>query len=209
MAILPASIGDALSYRNLWNDYVMNSIRAINECADSFDTVAKNPPAGYTAQELTDNAVAYRKVAALYLQDWNQFAGTSELDIIAQAGVITQAQQDLVKRIGAMHTSDTLCTKLMTIDPPAWDLQNAVVSRLEALGIVSEGSLQFLGKSTTTGLEVMARDVAAPLLAGASKTLWDVVPWWGWVAGGGVVLVMIGPSIAMVAAPVLAARRTA
>jgi hypothetical protein len=206
--VLPGSVGDVLAYRNLWNDYVMSSIRAMNVCADSFDTVAKDPPAGYTAQQLTDYAASYRKVANLYLQDWNQFSGTGALDIIAQAKVILNAQQDLVKRVGAMHTPDTMCKNLLAIEPPGLDLQNSVVSRLESLGIVSQGVLQFFTKSTATGLEVIAKEAVAPIIGGASKTLWDVVPWWGWVAGAGVALVMVGPSIAMVAAPVLAARRS-
>jgi hypothetical protein len=202
------SVGDVLAYRKMWDDYVMQSIRAINDCADSFDAVAKNPPPGYTAQQLSDNAAAYRKVASLYLQDWNQFAGTSDLDIIVQSTIILTTQQDLVKRIGAMHTTDTLCTKLLAIDPPSLDLQNEVLSRLEGQGIIAHGILQFFTKSTTTGLEVVAKDVVAPITGAAAKTLWDIVPWWGWVAGAGVALVMVGPSIAMVAAPVLAARRS-
>jgi len=208
MAILDTvSVGDVLAYRNLWNDYVMNSIRAINACADSFDAVANNPPAGYTAQQLHDNAASYRKVADLYLQDWNQFAGKSDVDIIAQSTIILNAQQDLVKRIGALHTSDTMCKSLLDIQPPSLDLQNEVLSRLEGLGLVTHGALQFFTVSTTTGLQVVAHDVAKPIVEQATKTIWDVVPWWGWVAGAGVVLVIVGPSIAVAAAPVLAARR--
>jgi hypothetical protein len=209
MAILDTvSVGDVLAYRNLWNDYVINSIRAINTCADSFDAVAKNPPAGYTAQQLTDNAAAYRKVASLYLQDWNQFAGTSDTDIIVQSTIILTAQQDLVKRIGALHTSDTLCQTLLAIQPPSLDLQNQVLSRTEALGLVAHGVLQFFTASTVTGLQVVAGDVVAPITGAVAKTVWDIIPWWGWVAGAGVAVVMVGPSIAMVAAPVLAARRS-
>ena len=209
MALLDTvSVGDVLAYRNLWNSYVMDSIRVIGVCADSFDAVAKNPPAGYTAQQLTDNAVAYRKVADLFLQDWNQFAGTTPTDIIVQSTVILTAQQDLVKRIGAMHTNDTMCKGLLAIDPPSLDLQNQVLSRTEALGLIAQGTLQFFTKSATTGLEVIAKDAVAPIADQAAKSLWEMVPWWGWVAGAGVALVMVGPSVAMVAAPVLAARRS-
>lgn len=200
------SVGDVLAYRTLWDPYVMDSIRAINLCADSFDGVAKNPPAGYSSQELSDNATSYRKVADLFLQDWNQFAGKQPLEIVAESTIILNAQQDLVKRVGAMHTSATMCSGLKDVKAPSVDAQNEVLSRLEGLGIVTQGVLQLFTDSTTAGLQVIARDVVAPIAKGAATSLWDAIPWWGWVAGGVVGLAIVGPPVLAAAAPVLALR---
>lgn len=193
---LVATPGDVLAYRTAWDDYVMGTLRAIMATADSFDAVSANPPAGFTAAELTAMGKSYRDVANAQLALWNQFAGEAPENIVFQSRMILNAYQDLVKRVATFRESANMkqfySGKLP--DPPTLDVQRSIIARLQGLSLVANGALNLFTGSVSNGLQIIggkAGEVVAAGVKGAGAAakpalgaIWDVIPWWGWAVIG-------------------------
>lgn len=130
-----------IDYYQLWTPYVTGTCNELNRVATSFDAVATNPPSGYTTQQLTDMANAYRKVASLYLEEWNSGAGKSDqLDSNPTIGVqVIESYRDAVKRTMAFWGSEDL-QKWGGVQPtiPALSMQQQVEKNItDSLDIAS------------------------------------------------------------------------
>jgi len=197
-----ATPGDVLSYRQLWDPYVMGTLRALSDCADALDIVAKSPPQGFTGDELTQLATAYRNTVTKTLAQWNQFAGATPADILAQAGTMLQAYQSVVTDIGKMREDPNFsrfCPGNFP-DPPTVSAQKAVIAQLEGAGLTAQGILQLFTQSVTKGLQVAAQtagQTAGAAVKGVAAGLG--IPWYVWAAVGvgAVVLVpkLLGPRL--------------
>jgi hypothetical protein len=197
--------GDVLAYRNLWDPYVVGTLQGINQCGDVLLAVSANPPAGISAQTLVDMGNNYHDLATKYLAEWNQFAGLQDIDIVAQGGLILTTFQDIVQRLGKLRADpsfSTYCVSKMP-DPPSLDVQKAVLSRIEGLGILAHGVLQFFVSSETEGLKVVASDVGK----GAKDVIKALpIPWYVWVGAGLAVVWIVPKLLAFTPAGMLARR---
>lgn len=192
-----ATPGDVLAYRQAWDPYVMSTLRGLTLTADEFDGVSKNPPAGFTAAQLSGMAASYRSVANAYLAAWNAYAGQSPEVIVLGAADALASFQETVKKVGSMRASPSFrqwYNGPALEPPPSADAQRAIISELEGTSLVARGFLDVLTGSATSGLTVIAEDagkVAGGVVKGAGgvgKSLlgavFDALPWWGWAGLG-------------------------
>ena len=195
-----------IDYRKLWNDYVVKTLQALNTAADSFTTVAANPPSGYTAEQLSNMADAYRKLSTAYLGEWNQFAGMSIDDLGIQAPVVLPAFQDVVKRTGNVWTSDDKLFRSAAPSPPSapsTEDQAKVQKEVDDSGALTKGIVGLLFQEKTGEVVDALSRVGSGILDPFKN-----IPWKPILVIGGAVVIMttLGPVVASVA-PLLMLRR--
>jgi hypothetical protein len=164
-AAFGASIGDVLSYRTLWNDYVMGMARALVTCADAWDAAAAAVKAGTSplpdgpnysrlSQAAQASPDAYSAIASSDRQfandlvaSWNLHAGMSEADMLTQATSILEDFQKTVLRVGQFYQLQLQqdCPNLPIPSPPSPDAQKQVISQLQGAGLAAQGVLQIMG----------------------------------------------------------------
>jgi hypothetical protein len=197
-----------LAYRAAWDPYVMGVLRDVSTIADSFDTVAKAPPSGYTAEQLTDAAKKYRDVVGAMLTEWNQFSGLAPDKWEEQSSFILKAWQDVVKRVGSLVTTETgggFAQGITWPTPPSQEVQTKVYSDLSATA-VDLTTMNILKMGAKGGLDEIATAATAIGQAGGSVAggivggIVKEIPWYGWaiiaVVGGGIVMGTVGPLLA-------------
>jgi len=192
-----ATPGDVLAYRTLWDDYVMGSIRGLNQCGDVLLKVAENPPQGYSADTIKNMGDTYHDLGSKYLASWNQFAGMSDTDILFSASTILGAFQSVVTDLGKLRENPnfaTYCVSSMP-NPPTVDAQKAVVAQLEGAGVIASGVLGIFSQSVTQGLQDVAKG-AGTVVSSTAKGLFAGlgIPWYAW-AGIGIVAIVVLPKV--------------
>jgi hypothetical protein len=198
----PTTLGDVLSYRRMWDDYVTGTLRAINACGDAYITVSSNPPAGYSAADLRALGDSYHKLVESYLALWNAYAGTKPADLLFQADDILTTFQSVVFGLGNLRGDPQFICKSKMPDPPTLDLQKQVIGQLEGAGLTTRGVLGLFAESVTGGLQVVARETgqavggaATALVQGAGKGLAITVPWYMWVGLGVTGIAVVWPML--------------
>ena len=218
--VATASVHDAvLAYRAAWDPYVVGALRSASTVADSFDTVAKNPPSGFTTEQLTAMAVNYRNLVKLLLEEWNQFAGLSPQKWTDQSSFILKAWADVVMRTSRLVAdlkASGLASGVSWPPPPTEDVQRKVYLDLSTAA-VDLTPFNILKLAADGSLEAVTRAVTA-VAGGAGKAAGSAVgefirqvPWYGWTAvvvvGGAVIAVAVAPALAPLRA--IAPRRRA
>ena len=193
-----ASIGDVLGYRNLWNDYVMNTARALVACANAWDAAATakaanqalpdGPNYGRLSEAAQQDAASYKAIAdsdRQYAQDlvnsWNQHAGMTEQDMLLQSSNILKDFQDTVLRTGQFYQDQVKqdCPNIALPQPPSSDLQKSIIGQLQGAGLATQGILQLLGTGVDGSLQ--AAGAIATLnpsaFPGAKDLAKNLAPW--------------------------------
>jgi hypothetical protein len=176
--------GDVLSYRALWDDYVMGTARAAANCAAAWRAAAAGqtpvtPPAvsNFAAQPDQRTLELWANTEQQYSDDivtaWNAHANKQDWEIVAMAAEILQDFQSLVRRVGDFYQPIIAhdCPALPLPAPPSLELQKRVIGQIEGLGILSHGVLQLFGIGVGGALQTyqdIAHAAAQPALAGAA-----------------------------------------
>lgn len=186
--------GELLAYRKLWDDYVMGTVRAGLAAGAAYRTLASggavSDPTLQPANVQTDLTV-YASLAGVMedtanfdLQNWNQFAGKADWEIMVFAGNYLQEYQRIVKQVGQRDQPyiRRQFPALPLPAPPGLDAQAAVIGRLQGLSIVGSGVLELLGIGASGSLEVAGKVTAegGKVLGAAADTvvtLADMLPW--------------------------------
>jgi hypothetical protein len=156
--------GDVLSYRNLWDSYVMDTARAAAACSASWAAAANGtgpvpnasefaaPPDQKTLQLWAN---ANQNISDSITSSWNQHAGLQDWEIVASAGDILVDFQKVVTDVGNFYQPQIQrdCPTLALPDPPGLGLQQQVVGQVEGLGILAHGVLQLFTKGAGGALE--------------------------------------------------------
>jgi hypothetical protein len=167
--------GDVLSYRGLWDEYVMGTVRAGMACADAWDAAAAgaaqsppitapasinlaqfgaHPPDAATLRVLAQS----ERASATALETlWNLHANTPDEQIVLNAAAILQDFQSTVLKAGQVYQTDIRkqCPNIPLPAPPGLDVQARVIGQIEGLGILAHGLLQLLGEGTGGALETL------------------------------------------------------
>ncbi len=206
--------GDVLSYRALWNQYVLDSVGSAQYCATSLNNVAGGSQGAQdaaTAANLQGQASALDAQATAILAEWNLYANqTDDFIVLNGASILQTFQQTVVNasNLRVQMTSSTVTCSLEYIGPngqltiavpgPNPSLQAQVIARIEGLGILGSGILQILLSTASNSLQ--AAGSAAQWTAQQAGKVVDAVtsPWW-WAAAGvvglSVVAVVYAPEI--------------
>lgn len=176
--------GDVLSYRALWDDYVMGTARAAANCAAAWRAAAAGqtpvtPPAlsNFAVQPDQRTLTLWANTEQQYSDDivaaWNAHASKQDWEIVAMAAEILQDFQSLVRRVGDFYQPIIAhdCPALPLPAPPSLELQKRVIGQIEGLGILSHGVLQLFGIGVGGALQTyqdIAHAAAQPALAGAA-----------------------------------------
>jgi hypothetical protein len=201
-----------LAYRAAWDPYVMGVLRDVSTIADSFDTVAANPPAGYTAEQLKSASAAYRSVVTALLAEWNSFSGLAPDKWEEQSSYILKSWQDVAMRVGSLVTSETgggFAGGITWPTPPTQEVQRKVymdlastavdLTAMNILGLGLKGGLEVIGNAAGA-LGKAAGDAAGKAAGGILAGLVKEIPWYGWV-----IVAVIGAGMASSAiAPIMA-----
>jgi L-fucose mutarotase/ribose pyranase (RbsD/FucU family) len=194
----------------MWDPYVMAMLRAMKGTGDAFVAVSANPPAGYTAQTLLGYGTSLQSETDALLKLWNLYAGLDPASILLQAGDILKTYQDVVQRVSKVRI-DGMFKQFATVkklpDPPSIDVQNQVVSRLEGLNLAAKGVLQLFALGAADELKSVGQ-ATGTIVAGAVQgagaaaapvvhSLWEIIPWWAWAAGG---VLLVGAGIVVLKA---------
>lgn len=196
-------VAAVLAYRAAWNPYVLAVLRNMSTVADSFDAVAAQPPAGFTADELKRLGAAYRSEAQTMLAAWNQFAGLAPSQVEEQSGVILSGWQDTIQKVSKLSADekiDRFAGGVRWPDPPSQDVQDKVLADLKAVAI----DTSFLGILGLTGSRALER------VDGGLSSFSDVIKWFtdhktglivsGVAVGGVVVLGVLSPYVNLLTA---------
>jgi hypothetical protein len=161
-----ATPGDVLSYRNLWNDYVVGTARAAAACGAAWQalsdgTTPATPPnvAEFAVPPDTKTlalwATSNREIADSIMGSWNQHAGLKDWEIVASAAEILQDFQKVVRDVGTFYQPQIArdCPSLPLPTPPSLELQKQVIGQIEGLGILAHGVLQLFELGAGGALE--------------------------------------------------------
>lgn len=193
LATATATPGDVLAYRQMWDAFVMGTIRGVSTVAQSMHNVAENPPDGVDPATLHQLGDAEQQWADAVLAEWNQFAGLSDEDILFQSHVILPAYWHTVQKCFDKQNDEknppagqvSLSTGITWPDVPDFNAQQDLIAHLEGLGLVTKGAVQLVGDSAQRG---------AGLALGAVGGALGALPWqvWAGVAVAGVSVLMLG-----------------
>lgn len=196
--------GDVLSYRSLWDSYVMGTARAAQQCSQAWAAAAAAYPAAPPAAINTARYGAHPPDASILqlIADteqsysdgittrWNIHADTPDATLLLNAGSILQDFQDTVLRVGQFYQpliADDCPAIALPMAPDA-SLQSQVIARIEGLGIVAHGVLQLLGIGAGGALDTLGAIGGA--VAQGAKTLTSPGPWIALGLAGAGVLVL-------------------
>lgn len=184
---------DILAYRQMWDEYVLDTVRVMYSCAGAYQSLSVNPSTS-PVDAATMQALATQLNAggvALYAQ-WNVFANTSSATIVLEGATILQSFQTTVQAAGAQrqtiaqgqcslsYATEPAGQLVSASPPPDPATQVTVIQHIEGLGILAAGLLEILGETTGYGLQTIgsAAQVAAQLAHGTAS--WILSPWtWG------------------------------
>lgn len=195
---------DVLLYRNMWNDYVLDTVRVARGCSDAYGALAadeQNPQAKQAELELQ---TSIGKMSDDLLSQWNVFAGKSDDFIVTQGADIVQTLQQTVISAGTVRQTLSQTDKcpmsyvdatgqiVSPVEGPDTSLQVSVISHIEGLGILGAGILQIL-VGTAEGAVAAAGGVAdfVGKQAGAAARILSTP--WPWIA----LLVVVGGGLAV------------
>jgi hypothetical protein len=160
---------DVLAYRAMWNPYVQAIAKAAQSCADAWAAVAAGgqsplvnlgqfaiPPDQTTLQEWADIWTLH--VTDIYNQ-WNQFTGETDAQIVEGAAAMLEAFQAAVLKCGQYWVPQLQrdCPGVPLPTPPTVVDQVQVIAHLEGLGVLASGVLQILGVGADGALEGLGK----------------------------------------------------
>lgn len=182
--------GDVLLYRNMWDDYVLDTVRVCQSCSAEYTSLAQGEqnPAAKDAENALATSIG--KMGDDLLAQWNVFAGKSDDFIVLNGATIVETFQNTVKSAGNVRASleQNHCPmsflaqdgSIQTPSPgPDTSLQLQIISRIEGVGVLAAGILEILVGTAEGTVQVVgkAADFAAQQakgIAGALSTPW---PW--------------------------------
>lgn len=200
-ADMASEVTAVLAFRNLWNSYVMASIRAMNNAGTALQTVSQNPPEGYTAKQLFDLGQAYIDESNAFIKAWNQFAGLDLSQVLPQSKVMIQAYQHTVQQAQGFWqnvASDTNAIQAAGAEPAQPSQADQAKVNALILPVLAESDLELAAKGVIGGSPKLP-DFKWP----SNWTLYLVI--------GGVGVVVLATMMGMIAArmsPVGLAMRT-
>jgi hypothetical protein len=210
---------DVLTYRAMWNQYVLDTVSAGQYCGGLMQQVASANPSNSQSTLLAQLGSTTVTAANDLLSKWNGYNNLSSEAIVVNASVILQNEQQVVLDAGRQRqsmladrggsggpiscgpvlvyqdSSGNIITAAIAPDP---NTQAQVVAGIEGLGILGSGLLQILVDSTTSGLQTAGS--AAQWIAQQGKTLIETTTsYLPWVLGS--VAVIGAAGVALVYAP--------
>jgi len=196
--------GDVLSYRAMWNQYVLDTVASAQHCATYYQNASQNISDPQTKATLQSLASENNAQASDLLAMWNIFAGKDSAFIVLQAAQILKSYQQTVITAGQVRGNITsgayacdlvlTCTDQGSPSPacgaagqlvqatPGADpsVQAQVIARIEGLGILTSGVLQILvetGENTLAAAGSAAQWVAS----NADKAVSALATPWPWI----------------------------
>ncbi len=165
--VLPS---DVLAYRQAWEPYVMGVARGLSSCAASWRLLASGQtikPGDVAQPNLSQFATApdakelglwadtLAQEAQSLVDSWNLHAGTTDSDIVLQAGAFLQDYQAIVQRAGSFYAVELgkNCPSIPIPAPPSILDQTQIIARIEGLKILAHGTLQLMGIGASGALE--------------------------------------------------------
>ena len=186
--------GALIAYRNLWDAFVVGTIRAGLSAAQAYRTLA----AGGTVDAALEPIGAAHPDPAVYsalaealeggmnteLGNWNQFANKADWEIMLNAGSYLQEYQRVVRQVGTRDQPNIhMQFPAMNLpEPPGIDVQAVTIGQLQGIGVVASGVLELMGMGTSGAFETMGKvtESGQKVLGAAADTvvtLKDVLPW--------------------------------
>jgi hypothetical protein len=191
---------DVLLYRNMWNDYVLDTIRVASACATSYASLAQNEQNADAKAAESAMSVSLQKTSDDLLALWNLYANQTDDFIVANGGSIVQQYQQAVVTAGSVRQTlvgdkcpmtyiDANNNIVPAVAGPDTGLQVKVISRIEGLGILAKGILQIIVGTAEGAVHVVgsAADWADKQTSKLANVLSEPWPWIAVVAvvGGG------------------------
>lgn len=147
--------GDVLLYRNMWNDYVIDTVRVSAACAQAYGSLAQNEQNAAAKAAEEQMSVSLQKTSDDLLALWNVYAGWSDDLIVGNGAQILKSYQDTVVTAGNVRATmagdkcpmsyiDKNGQIVAPVDGPDKSLQVQVISRIEGLGILAGGVLEII-----------------------------------------------------------------
>lgn len=180
--VLPS---DVLAYRAAWDPYVMGIARGLTSCAAAWRLLAdgktltsgdpSQPNVGQfavtpDATELGLWADTLAQEAQSLVDSWNLHAGSTDAEIVLQAGAFLQDYQATVQRAGSFYAPELKknCPSIPIPGPPSLDDQTQIIARIEGLKILSHGVLQLMTIGASGALQTYGAiaEKAADLIPG-------------------------------------------
>lgn len=193
-----------LSYRNAWNQYVVDTVSVAQGCAAAYASTAATQTDATTKAELTGIGQAIQAQATALLAQWNVYANVSDATIVLQGASILQSFQQTVLSAGQVRenvsTGALACAPtyvnaagVVTTWAPGVDpsVQVQIISTIEGLGILASGVLQILLQTTGNSLQAVgsAAQWAARQANNVTKALGSTGLWVGVTAVAAAVIV--------------------
>ncbi len=174
--------GDVFAYRTAWNDYVLDTARAVYLCASEYLQIADNIQKAYPQDAAAFRAYgqALNKAADAVVSDWNLWANSGADFIVLEAGAILQSFQKTVLQAGDLRAQITNGPTLTVNGVPhsvgcqlvyiGYDdqgnehvyqaaptldpnTQAQIIARIEGFGILAQGVLEILLETANKGLQ--------------------------------------------------------
>lgn len=202
-AIGPVSPSTVLSYRTMWNSYVLDTVRCAQGCAAAVSAVADKQTDASIKAELSGQAQAVTSQAAALLARWNIYANVSTSFIVLQGASILESFQQTVLDAGQLRqniTTGTLNCSLtyvndqgaVTAAVPGADpnVQAQVIALIEGQAILAAGVLQILVETGDESLQVAgsAAQWTARQVGNITSALATPWPWVAVTAVAGAVI---------------------
>ena len=148
--------GDVLSYRAMWDEYVMGTARALQACSEAYAAAAAGQPPGTTLGSATSSASVMQTISSTnagfsssIVASWNAYAGWSASQILFQSAAILESFQKTVLSVGQTYRPSLAqdCPALASVltDGPDLSTQAQIISGIEGAGLLAAGVLQVLG----------------------------------------------------------------
>jgi hypothetical protein len=210
---------DVLSYRVMWDQYVLDTVRAGLYCGNNMQQAAAALPNNSQSPLLAQLGQLIVKGANDLLSKWNAFTGMSTEAILVNASDILQNEQQVVLEAGTerqrmlanrggsggpiscgpilvyQDANGNLVEAATSPDP---SVQAQVIANIEGLGILGSGLLHLFVDAGAAGLQ--SAGSAAKWIAQQGKTLVETTTsYLPWIVAG--VAVTGAAVVALVYAP--------
>jgi hypothetical protein len=214
--ILP---GDVLSYRAMWDQYVLDTVSSGLYCGNNMQQVAAANPNNSQSPLLSQLGQTVVQNANDLLAKWNAYTGMSSAAILVNASDILQNEQQVVLEAGTQRQEmlanrggsggpiscgpvliyqDANGNLFEAATSPDPSIQARVIANIEGLGILGSGLLQIFIDASASGIQ--SAGSAAKWIAQQGKTLIETTTGYlPWIIAG--VAVIGAAGVALVYAP--------
>jgi hypothetical protein len=194
--------GDVLLYRNMWNDFVLDTVRVASGCSQAYASLSQTEqnPAAKAAE--TAMATSLQKTSDDLLALWNVFAGKTDDFIVLNGADVLKSFQDTVVTAGNVRATlvgdqcpmsyiDANAQIVQASTGPDTSLQVQVISRIEGLGILGAGVLQIMVGTAEGAVHLVgsAAQWAGRQAEKAANILGTPFPWIAVAVAGGAYVV--------------------